>query len=174
MKLRGWVLPTLLLLGAGGAGFWFFQGPARTVEAIQDAIRQRDTVALTEHIDFPQLRTRVKDRAVRGLVAQTPVDDTPLETLAVLAGPALIAPLVDRALTPEGLMGSAMTGSALFESVSQALNSDPKVRLEGHDRAQVTLTHPNGNLVLFLVRDGLTWRVVDATMEGITLDDVAS
>ena len=174
MKLRGWVLPTLLLLGAGGAGFWFFQGPARTVDAIQDAIRNQDTVALTEHIDFPQLRTRVKDRAVRGLVAQTPVDDTPLETLAVLAGPALISPLVDRALTPEGIVGGSLAGSTLFDSVAQALNSDPKVRLEGHDRAQVTLVHPNGNLVLFLARDGLTWRVVDATMDGVTLDDVAS
>lgn len=174
MKLRGWVIPTIVLAVAALLGGWFIQGPARTAHAIQHALETSNTVALTQHIDFPQLRTRVKDRVVRAMIAQTPAKGTAIETLAVITGPAFIAPFVDRALTPEALVGSAHVGSQASASVRQALHESPKVRFEQHDRARVILEHPNGDLVLIMERNGMKWRVVDATMEGLSWEDVVS
>lgn len=174
MKLRGWVIPTFLLVGGALLLAWFMQGPARTAQAIQHALDTSNTVALTQHIDFPQLRTRVKDRVVRAAVAQTPAEGTAAETLAVITGPAVISPVVDRALTPEALVAGAHVGSQVSTSVRKALQGRPAVRFEGHDRAKVILDHPNGDLVLIMERNGMKWRVVDATMEGLSWEDVVS
>lgn len=92
MKLRGWVIPKFVLVAGALLGGWFMQGPARTAHAIQHALETSNTVALTQHIDFPQLRTRVKDRMVRATIAQTPSKVTAIETLAVITGPAFDKP----------------------------------------------------------------------------------
>lgn len=96
------VLGLLVFLGMA----YVFALPYITVYQIRQAVESRDSVALSEHIDFPSVRQSLKDQLNATLMGKMQSDDTKNNPFAAL-GMALAGPLVDKMLdvyiTPAGV-----------------------------------------------------------------------
>ena len=90
---------------AGAAIFlvaaYVFALPYITVHQIRQAVKARDSVALSEHIDFPSVRLSLKDQlnaALMGKIQSDEMKDNPFAALGMM----LAGPLVDKMLEAYG------------------------------------------------------------------------
>lgn len=105
MKRRSY-LPLLSLMLCLAAA-WMYASPYLAMRKLQRAAERGDVATLNEVVDFPALRTSVKDN-VRSSVARGIQSDGGLAGAlgGALAG-ALVSPLVDAAVTPTGIAALA-------------------------------------------------------------------
>lgn len=101
---------------AGAAIFlvaaYVFALPYITVHQIRQAVKARDSVALSEHIDFPSVRLSLKDQlnaALMGKIQSDEMKDNPFAALGMmLAGP-LVDKMLEAYVTPAGI-GQLLSG----------------------------------------------------------------
>lgn len=98
----GWMIPAVALtVGA------YIAWPYISVWQLYSALRSQDADALTTRIDFPSLRTSLKDQ-VNALVMAKAVDnqqmaDNPWAGLAVAVLPKIVDSMIDAYVTPAGV-----------------------------------------------------------------------
>ena len=153
-------------------------GPFLAVHEMRKAVEAQDTAALSQHIDFPALRTNFKQQLDDHLVRRAGADaqSSLLGALAVRMAGGLTDGLVEVLATPAGL-GALIEGRGLLhhatgegsdpgDSSAHTGPSDPlegaKYRFESLSRFTITL-HPESSrpLVVGMTREGLRWRVTD-------------
>ena len=158
-----------LLLALVGAAVAFYTGPKRTLVNIHQAVVTKDVETLRELIDFPAVRESVKGYLITELTQKS--GGTPDKAAAVAMGMALVGPMIDNTLTPEGVVALASSPQAIpgaglvpTEQWEQKLKDGAKAqtRFQSLSKAEVWVSDSSERAVLVIrfERSGFTWRVV--------------
>lgn len=172
-KLVAIVVGVVLLLAG-----WVAAGPWLTVNAIKDALRNQDSTALAEQVDFPALRTSLKhqlaDRLVRDAGAEMQSSVLGAVGLRMATGATSLA--VDATVNPAGL-AALMEGRAIWRQVGDDFAPpapgdtgreplrDARYRYLSPSRFSITVQDASGApLAFILTRQGLRWRLTDVRL----------
>ncbi|HEY0662620.1 MAG TPA: DUF2939 domain-containing protein [Lysobacter sp.] len=171
---------TLLVLIAALLLGYVVAGPYLAVKAIREAVKTQDTAALSEHVDFPALRSSLKLQVDDYLVRRTGADvqSSLLGSIALRIASGATGGMVDAMATPAGL-GAMLEGRNLWHRVTGGRNGsdsyatepprdplkDAKYRFESPSRFTATVHDDDGDPVVFvLTRHGLRWKVSDVRL----------
>ena len=165
----------LLILAVVG----FLRAPETTVEAIRDAAARRDTAELARRIDHGALKQSLGRLLLRQMGMAMPDDggdNRKLMSQFIVAG-ALVAPLVETLVTPEGiaalLEGQIAAPRVPAPGAAPDQRPPPKIHYawSGLSTVRGTVMTPAGEalLVLVLRRDGLTWRLAGVETRTVVL-----
>ncbi|AOK29850.1 MULTISPECIES: DUF2939 domain-containing protein [Burkholderia] len=82
-----------------------YASPYLALRQIKQAIDARDAHAISQYVDFPALRSSLKQQLTNELMQRIEARqrDNPLAIIGALVGSALVGPLVDAYATPEGV-----------------------------------------------------------------------
>lgn len=166
----------VLVLAAG----WIAAGPFLAINAIRQAVKAQDAAALSEYIDFPAVRTSLKQQVDDYMVRRAGADmqSSLLGSVALQLASDATDGIVDMMATPAGL-AAVMEGRNFWHRLSgqrsgedahaTAPARDPlegaKYRYESPSRFTATLDNADGDPVVFvLTRDGLAWKVTEVRL----------
>src|SRR6266496_948334 len=171
MKFRLFILFAFV---ASVGAIWFFAQPYLTVRHMRTSIERADADALSRDIDFPALRSNLREQLNFLLTNQavTQGKDNPFAALGALFGATMIDRFLDAYVTPYGvsqLFNQATSGNA---NATQQFNIDkPRVEsalnwrncsYETPSRFLVTIEGVNGaRSKLVLSRSGASWRLTN-------------
>ncbi|MDQ3144274.1 MAG: DUF2939 domain-containing protein [Pseudomonadota bacterium] len=97
------VLIVLAVLAIAAAG-WFYASPWWTLRAMREAAGERDSAALSAYVDYEALRTDLKGDLRRSMMAEmSKQPDNPFASIGMAIATGLIDPLVEAAISPEGV-----------------------------------------------------------------------
>lgn len=119
------VLAVVLVILAGVTA----AGPYLTMRQIEKAINERDAVRLENYVDFPALRTSLKEQLRASMVKELAAEDDPFAMFGMALASALIDGMADAVLTPNGLI--ALISGVELEEVEMTDVSSRKVDLRG-------------------------------------------
>jgi len=163
---------------------YVFALPYITLYQIKQAVDERDSVALSEHIDFPSVRQSLKDQLNATLMGKMQSDEMKNNPFAAL-GMALAGPLVDKMLdvyiTPAGVeqllagekpsIKNAKKIKHVEEGAANNSSSHQEDAAEQKPLADVALGYKSTNRFevedqkkgtrVVLRRQGLTWKVAE-------------
>lgn len=82
-----------------------YASPYLVLSRVRDAAQQRDAAMIDKYVDYPALRTSLKQQVTQWLSrrVQTQKLQHPLAALGALVGMAFVDPLVDAYATPDGV-----------------------------------------------------------------------
>jgi len=82
-----------------------YASPYLVLSRVRDAVQQRDAPMIDRYVDYPALRTSLKQQVTQWLSrrVQTQKLQHPLAALGALVGMAFVDPLVDAYATPDGV-----------------------------------------------------------------------
>ncbi|GAC1625327.1 MAG: hypothetical protein NVS9B10_12170 [Nevskia sp.] len=157
--LLGLVILLLIVVTAA------FASPLLGLQSLRDALAARDETRLLEVVDLDRLRGNVASR-VRARYAQAEIK-LPVE------------PVVERLLTPQGLIAAICDGGVLTPGsgpqprACEVHGSLGDVRFESGDRYSAALTQ-SGRIAATIVMDrvGLRWRLVDLVLPAGAYDQL--
>lgn len=140
--------------------------PYFTMKQIEKAINTRDAVKLAENIDFPSLRSNLKDQLTASIMKTLVTEDDPFAIFGMALASTLIDGLVEVILTPNGL--TALLSGVELESIDQADVSNNEINIFEHSRwtfenfSAVSLwvsSDTDEQIRFVLQRQGLKWRL---------------
>ncbi len=162
----------LALVVTAGAGWWF-GAPLYTLNAMQTALEQRDASKLSQFVDYPALR-----EDLRGDIRDTFEDrfggsDTGILGGAGLLAMAMVDPVVDQMISPEGMaamMGlagsdaAAVGGIAITTTTAEGSGSVDdgvsfSIERQGLDTLRVRPDGHEATFALVFSRRGLGWKL---------------
>ena len=169
MKARTIAIAALLAVMLGAAGWWF-GSPWWTLRQVQRAADARDAAALSAYVDYPALRTDVKQQAQR-TISQAAATDDPLIALGAAVAGVLVDPAVEALVTPDGVAAMFAQAPVAETPVEKAppargapfglpkldLGHAPKIERIGLDQFRVADRAGRGTARF--VRHGLGWRL---------------
>jgi hypothetical protein len=166
---------------------WFFLSPYLTVYRLRDAAERGDAERLSTMIDYPALRESLKG-SLRASMAErmSQENDDALANLGLLWVGAMIDPMIDSMISPEG-MAALVQGAIPKPGQSQATAGMPvgaepaappgegqeavtlttSMGYEGLNRFAVTFTDRAAGeeqVKFFLHRRGLSWKLAAMTL----------
>jgi hypothetical protein len=155
--MRRWLITLLVLVALAGGG-WLWGSPYLTLLQLKKAADSRDLAAISAKIDYPAIRadlkTQLQDRLARK-------DGSALDQLGSALAERFADPLVDAAITPEGmraLFASAAVANAARPGLASARPGEMRIRRDSLGRFALTSTNGPGPELIFELQ-GLTWRV---------------
>lgn len=131
----GRILKTTAGLLAAAAGLWFYLTPHLAAREMWSAVEARDSARLARHVDFPALKQSVKAQFSERIAPAPGSDGTgasPLRAFGSALAGALVNPLVEALLTPEGL-AVVMRGNRPGTLGSGRSGKEPQVPDPGAD-----------------------------------------
>jgi Protein of unknown function (DUF2939) len=166
---------------------WGFLSPYVTVYRLRDAAERGDSDRLSTMIDYPALRESLKASLRASMAARAVDDDDPLATLGILWVGAMIDPLVDSMISPEGMAAmvqgsipkpgqsraaASMTlpsgdGSAVPADGREEMLLETSMGYESFSRFAVTFTDKRTrveHMKLIFHRRGLSWKLAGMTL----------
>jgi hypothetical protein len=155
------VLAALAALAAG----WWLGSPYWTLHQMKSAAEQGDTARLSTYIDYPAVRENLKGQVRRAILkdASTNEEGKGLAALGSAIAGALIDPVIDTMVSPEGLQAAFAEREA--QSTLRpgphlpAAPDKPVVTHDGLDTFKVRdRRHDQGSLLFRRV--GLGWKLV--------------
>ena len=177
--MKKWLaLIIVILLGIAG---WMAAGPFFTINAIRSAVREQDAAKLSQQVDFPALRTSLKQQVDDYVVRRAGADmqSSLLGSIALQLASGATDGIVDAMATPAGL-AAVMEGRNFWDRMSGRRSSsedgyataaprDPlegaKYRYESPSRFTATVANADGDPVVFvLTRQGFSWKVTDVRL----------
>ncbi len=151
-----------LILAAGG---WYYASPQMTLKGMRDAAAANDADKLSGYIDYEALKTDLKSDLRRSVMTEVKKDDdSGMGALGAAFAMALLDPLVDAMMSPEGM--EAMFNAKRAEEKKSgkpslsavAPGDDPTIERNGLDEFKVrNKADPDGALVFR--RDGFAWKL---------------
>jgi Protein of unknown function (DUF2939) len=147
------------IVALGGGGIYY--SPYLTISNMKNATENRNANALSQEINFPELRVSIKENVKAQVMKQ----------MAGVATPEIVEkmvnPMVDKIVTPEGieqLMQDKVPGTKidLANLERDMAKSDIKMGYESIDRFVVHITDKVDkakDVSLILKRDGLIWKL---------------
>ena len=173
-KLKSTDKKTMIIAGAIGAaivvsgGIGAYYSPYLTVNSIKNAAENRNADALSQSINFPDLRTNIK-AIIKAQALLKIAEDTntqPPKISSQLIEKA-VNPVVDKLVTPEGIE------RIMFDKIPEAkidlaqldrdlARSNITMGYESFDRFVVHITdkvNRSKDVSLILKRDGLAWKL---------------
>ena len=156
----GGVVALLIGLGAG----WYFASPGLTLSAMRDAAEAGDADRLAEHIDFPALRTSMKEELKAKMAAElAKMKDNPFAALGAAMGMNLVDGMVDAMVTPASMRAVFSTKKeGVPKRITAVDASKPELTIRRDSFDQFTLVDESeqgkGGGLIFK-RDGLGWKL---------------
>jgi hypothetical protein len=151
------------LLAAVLAAGWYLGSPWYTLHEMKAAARAGDDARFAAYVDFPALRRDLKARLRARMVAEAG-RRSGLGALGLAFGAALVGPIVDTMVSPEGVRAAFIArkgragGAAQAAHESLLLPEDPVVRRRGLSEFLVASRRtPDSGLVF--TRHGLGWKL---------------
>jgi hypothetical protein len=161
-------------------------GPFIVMHQIQSALAQRDSEALSTHVDFPTLRTNLKEQ-INVLVmknAAHDLQDNPLGAFGMALASRVAESMVDALVTPAGL-ASLMTGTRPRKTDSGAGTPSPnedhgtpfkhaRYSYDSDSKFSAFVKGPQGNgdaVRIVFTRDGLSWKLSNIVIPPALFDD---
>ena len=155
-------------------------GPLITIHQIKSAVEQQDSEKLSEYVDFPTLRTNLKEQLNAELMKQaaTGLKDNPFLALGLAFTPKLVEGVVDSFVTPSGI-SNLMAGKKpqQAEKEQPASGSDGTKRWEPFKNSRYTYDSSSkfsvwvkddksDEIRFVLTRDGLSWKLSNIIIAG--------
>jgi len=164
-------LAVVLIVVVAAVGWWY-ASPLWTLREMREAARDRDAAKLSAYVDYPALRADLKEDLRRYVTSQTALlgdADGRGGFAAQLAG-AFVSPVVDAAVTPEGIstmfaaqsaQPSNSRGDAQRRGVPMPVSApeQPIIDREGIDSFKAYGKDPRKGALVFH-RSGLGWKLV--------------
>lgn len=175
-KLLPWLAGLLVIFA-----IYLYASPYIALYNIKHAAEQRDADKLSGYIDFPSVKQSIKDQVKAAMVEEITASDEQdgFEALGTMLAAAMIDPLIDGLVTPDGV-ALMLQGQKLDFDLSNDTSEDKaKVENENIDykagylsfnRFKVQIIDTNDSdesLDVIMHRDGLSWKV---TRISFTLD----
>jgi len=162
--MRRWLIALAVLLALAGGG-WLWGSPYLTLLELKKAADARDLAAISAKIDYPavraDLKTQLQDRLEHS-------EGSALDQLGAALAERFADPLVDAAITPEGmraLFASAAVANAARPGLASAKPGEMRVRRDALGRFVLTSANGTGPELVFELQ-GLTWRVTAVRFPG--------
>jgi len=176
--MKKWlILVVIILLAIAG---WIAAGPFLTIHAIRSAIQEQNAAKLSQYVDFPALRTSLRQQVDDYVVRRAGPDmqASLFGAVALQLASGATDGIVDALATPAGL-AAVMEGRNFWHRLSgQRRGADslattaPRDPLEGAryafespSRFTATVRNADGDPVVFvLARRGFAWRVTEVVL----------
>lgn len=158
MKFSGKAFGLAVLIAVVGLGGWYWASPQLAVNAVSDAVRDRDALTLGGTIDFPTLRENLKAQFKVRLAtnfAKAGITDGDL----VENRWRYVANMVDSTVTPTGL-NLLIDKARTAPSYQQTLQSTLKIRRISFDQFEASPSEQSDFAIVFM-RHGLGWQITD-------------
>jgi hypothetical protein len=155
--MRRWPIALIALLALAG-GLWLWGSPYLALLELKKAADARDLAAISAKIDYPAIRADLKTQLQDRLEHK---DGSALDQLGAALAERFADPLVDAAITPEGmraLFASAAVANAARPGLASAGPGEMRVRRDALGRFTLTSANGGGPELVFELQ-GLTWRV---------------
>lgn len=169
----------VFILAFGG---YYLASPYLTLYQLKFAVDAKDTAMLIDAVDFPQVKSSVKEQLKTKVAQEIPAldaaDDGAL--LGAMFATAMVDGVVDAVITPKAvelILDGKDIGKQLVLSDTATPQTDTADTATSHDwqydlgyqsldRFGVTLTKDNGKPVtVIMARDGLfNWKIVDVQL----------
>lgn len=148
-------------------------GPFITIHNIKSGVEQQDSEKLTENIDFPTLRSNLKEQFNAFVMknAASELQDNPFAALAMGFASKMVEGMVDSFITPSGLRSvidgknpkqAKGSGNLSQEPNRQqpGLFKDARYTFDSVKKCSVWVKNDKGGEIRFvLLRDGLSWKL---------------
>jgi hypothetical protein len=174
--MRRNTLPALLLLAVFASAAWLYFTPHLTLIRLQKAAESGDAVALERMVDFPALRTSLKENVRSGVSRRISRDGGAVAVIGGLVAGVLADPLVDAAVTPAGIaaLTRGRTPAERGEDEEDRTPRDRRLRIErGYEDLStfsiryVEKDSGREHLALLLRRDGIAaWKLQGIRVDG--------
>jgi hypothetical protein len=161
--MRKFVIAAVAFLVAAGA--WWYLSPYWTLRQMQSAAQKGDARKFSEYVDYPAVRQDLKGEFRRAILKEAAASkqNGGFAVLGSAFALALINPLIDTMVTPEGLEAAfahrkqvAATGKVAKLPEAPA---DPLIERDGLERFTVHDKDPSKGSLVF-ARYGLGWKLV--------------
>jgi hypothetical protein len=155
--MRRWIIGVAAVLVVAG-GAWLWGSPYLTLLQLKEAADARDLAAISARIDYVAVRADLKTQLRERLEG---AGESPLDRLGAAVAERFADPVVDAAITPEGMraiFASAAVAQAARPSLASAKPGEMQIRRDGLGRFSLTTANGSGPEVVFELQ-GLTWRV---------------
>ncbi len=169
MKKISILIIGLLVVIAG----YLYASPYLALNSMKNAAEAQDAEKLSSYIDFPSVKQGVKDQVKAKFATEMMANgnDDGFEALGSMFATAMIDPLVDGLITPEGIaaMMLAKQEQGATESANTQEESNDSDRLEyetgydSFDSFHVDINNEEGKEAtkVILHRDGLSWKITN-------------
>src|SRR5579859_5274749 len=171
--MRRLLISTLIVTIVGVVTGWFFLSPHWTLHEMQEAVKTKNDVALSRHIDFVLLRDNLKDQFSAVMLASMTepgmMKNNPFAALALIIGKGVIDTMVDLMVTPSGLrtvmqsgtkgVGELAAGKPVAQ-IAKPIFGNYQISHEGLSGFTATVKSDDGEEVHFeFLRHGIEWKL---------------
>ena len=167
-KLLPWLAGLLVIFA-----IYLYASPYIALYNIKNAAEQKDADKLSGYIDFPSVKQSIKDQVKAAMVEELTVNDEQdgFEALGTMLAAAMIDPLVDGLVTPDGVALMLQGQKLDFDSSNDSSEDKAKINNEDIDykagylsfnRFKVQIIDADNSdesLDVIMHRDGLSWKV---------------
>lgn len=167
-KFLPWLVGLLVIFA-----IYLYASPYIALNNIKKAAEQGDADKLSGYIDFPSVKQSIKDQVKAAMVEELAASDEQdgFEALGTMLAAAMIDPLIDGMVTPDGV-ALMLQGQKLDFDLSNG-NSEDKVKTKNEDidykagylsfnRFKVQIIDADDSdesIDVIMHRDGLSWKV---------------
>ena len=167
-KLLPWLAGLLVIFA-----IYLYASPYIALYNIKNAAEQKDADKLSGYIDFPNVKQSIKDQVKAAMVEELAASDEQdgFEALGTMLAAAMIDPLVDGLVTPDGVALMLQGQKLDFDLNNDTPEDKPKAKNEDIDykagylsfnRFKVQIidaNDPNESIDVIMHRDWLSWKV---------------
>ena len=157
----------------------FSLGPFLTLYSIKQSVGEKDSIKLSNNINFPTLRLNIKDQLTNELSKKVKLESGIFNILAEGFASKLVDEAVDVLLTPENLLrlinGEEPSSILRGEKVSFNENNSYEIlesinyKFESHKKFSVFVQGKNKKVIqLILRRSGFQWQLSNITIPDIS------
>ena len=167
-KLLPWLAGLLVIFA-----IYLYASPYIALYNIKNAAEQKDADKLSGYIDFPSVKQSIKDQVKAAMAEELAASDEQdgFEALGTMLAAAMIDPLVDGLVTPDGVALMLQGQKLDFDSSNDSSEDKAKINNEDIDykagylsfnRFKVQIIDADDSdesLDVIMHRDGLSWKV---------------
>ena len=167
-KFLPWLVGLLVIFA-----IYLYASPYLVLNNIKNAAQQGDADKLSGYIDFPSVKQSMKDQVKAAMVEELAASDEQdgFEALGTMLAAAMIDPLIDGLVTPDGVALMLQGQKLDFDLNNDKPEDKPEVKNEDIDykagylsfnRFKVQIIDaddPNESLDVIMHRDWLSWKV---------------
>jgi hypothetical protein len=167
-KFLPWVIGLLVIFA-----IYLYASPYLVLNNIKNAAEQGDADKLSGYIDFPSVKQSMKDQVKAVMVKELASikEQDGFEALGTMLGAAMIDPLIDGLVTPDGVALMLQGQKLDFDLNNDTPEDKPKAKNEDIDykagylsfnRFKVQIidaNDPNESIDVIMHRDWLSWKV---------------
>jgi hypothetical protein len=166
MRRRTTIAGAVLLLVLAAAMGWYHLSPGWTLRSMVDAAKANDEERFSAYVDYPALREDLSAEMGQRLKDAADRDGNPAAQLGAAMGMALMKPLVDAMVSPQGMKIAFAKLAREEQAASQQKPPEggkarqmPSIERIGFNRFRVSGEETPGQGFVF-ERRGLGWKLV--------------